>query len=104
MAASKKLFQSFKLEGFTFIEIGDMEIWDGADLSLLRDTLLAAAALLHLAKATLASGRYDDALAYATRSWSLKRDPLCAEVACLAAAACGQAGTLARWRHCAVRQ
>ena len=76
----------------------------GCDLSLLRDTLLAAAALLHLAKATLASGRYDDALAYATRSWSLKRDPLCAEVACLAAAACGQAGTLARWRHCAVRQ
>jgi hypothetical protein len=39
MAASKKLFQSFKLEGFTFIEIGDMEIWDGADLSLLREAL-----------------------------------------------------------------
>ena len=39
MAASKKLFQSFKLEGFTFVEIGDMEIWDGADLALLREAL-----------------------------------------------------------------
>jgi hypothetical protein len=39
MAASKKLFQSFKVDGFTFVELGDIEIWDGADLALLREAL-----------------------------------------------------------------
>jgi hypothetical protein len=28
-----------QLRGVTFVDIGDMEIWDGADLSLIRDTL-----------------------------------------------------------------
>jgi hypothetical protein len=39
MAATKKSLQSTDRLGFTVLELGDMEIWDGADLSLLRESL-----------------------------------------------------------------
>jgi hypothetical protein len=39
MAATKKSLQSTDRQGFTVLELGDMEIWDGADLSLLRECL-----------------------------------------------------------------
>jgi hypothetical protein len=36
---SKKYLQLTEVDGFTVLDIGDMEIWDGADLALLRETL-----------------------------------------------------------------
>jgi len=37
--ANKKRLRLVPLNGFTFIDLGEMEIWDGADLALLRDSL-----------------------------------------------------------------
>lgn len=37
--SSKKLLKLSDVDGYTVLNIGDMEIWDGADLALLRDTL-----------------------------------------------------------------
>lgn len=40
MAASKKFLNTFPRDGFTVLELGDMEIWDGADMALLREMLV----------------------------------------------------------------
>lgn len=37
--ASKKVMQLVPNEGFTVLNLGDMEIWDGADMALLRESL-----------------------------------------------------------------
>ncbi len=37
--ASKKFMQLVPNEDFTVLNIGDMEIWDGADMALLRESL-----------------------------------------------------------------
>ena len=37
--ASKKFMQLVPNEGFTVLNLGDMEIWDGADMALLRESL-----------------------------------------------------------------
>ena len=37
--AAKKFMQLVPNEGFTVLNIGDMEIWDGADMALLRESL-----------------------------------------------------------------
>jgi hypothetical protein len=37
--ASKKFLQLVPNEGFTVLNLGDMEIWDGADMALLRESL-----------------------------------------------------------------
>lgn len=71
----------------------------GCDLSTLRDIRLAANALLREAKFALADGDGHDALAYATRSWTLVHSAVTASVACLAAAALGDPALLARWRR-----
>ena len=36
---SKKFLQLVPTEGFTVLHLGDMEIWDGADMALLRESL-----------------------------------------------------------------
>jgi hypothetical protein len=36
---SKKPFRLVPRDGFTVLELGNMEIWDGADMALLRETL-----------------------------------------------------------------
>ncbi len=71
----------------------------GCDLSTLRDIRLAAIALLREAKLALADGDGHDALAYATRSWTLVHSAVTANVACLAAAVLGEPALLARWRR-----
>ena len=71
----------------------------GCDLSMLRDIRLAANALLREAKFALADGDGQDALAYATRSWTLVHSAVTANVACLAAAVLGDSALLARWRR-----
>ena len=40
MAATKKSLPISDRHGFSVLELGDMEIWDGADLSLLRECLV----------------------------------------------------------------
>ncbi len=40
MAATKKSLPVSERQGFSVLELGDMEIWDGADLSLLRECLV----------------------------------------------------------------
>ena len=70
----------------------------GCDLSELRAVLGAAAALLRQARAALRRGDWEDALWYASRSWTLEKDPRSVSVACLAAAALGEVTTLERWR------
>ena len=70
----------------------------GCDLSELRGVLNAATALLGQARAALRRGDWEDALTYASRSWTLENDPRSVSVACLAAAALGEAATLERWR------
>ncbi|HEY5440342.1 MAG TPA: hypothetical protein VIJ90_03570, partial [Gemmatimonadaceae bacterium] len=52
-----------------------------------------------LARSALTTGEYDVALSYAGESWSLAHNPLCADVACLAASAGGHSGDLARWQR-----
>lgn len=42
--ASKKYLRLFDHNNATVIDLGDMEIWDGADLALLRDSLVRVAA------------------------------------------------------------
>src|SRR6516225_1788799 len=37
--ASKKFLQLVPSGGFTILNLGDMEIWDGADMALLRESL-----------------------------------------------------------------
>ena len=37
--ARKKRMEFLELDGYKVLDMGDMEIWDGADLALLRDTL-----------------------------------------------------------------
>ena len=37
--ASKKFLQLVPSDGFTILNLGDMEIWDGADMALLRESL-----------------------------------------------------------------
>src|SRR5215510_12914731 len=37
--ASKKFLQLVPNDGFTVLNLGDMEIWDGADMALLRESL-----------------------------------------------------------------
>ncbi|MGE5193363.1 MAG: STAS domain-containing protein [Deltaproteobacteria bacterium] len=37
--ASKKFLQLVPDDGFTILNLGDMEIWDGADMALLRESL-----------------------------------------------------------------
>jgi hypothetical protein len=37
--ASKKFMRVFPHEGVTVLDLGDMEIWDGADMALLRESL-----------------------------------------------------------------
>lgn len=37
--ASKKSLQLIPNEGFTVLNLGEMEIWDGADMALLRESL-----------------------------------------------------------------
>ena len=37
--ASKKFLQLVPDNGFTILNLGDMEIWDGADMALLRESL-----------------------------------------------------------------
>ena len=37
--ASKKFLQLAVNDGFTVLNLGDMEIWDGADMALLRESL-----------------------------------------------------------------
>ncbi len=37
--ASKKFLQLVPNDGFTILNLGDMEIWDGADMALLRESL-----------------------------------------------------------------
>ena len=71
----------------------------GCDLSTLREILLAANALLGAAKSALAGGDGHDALAFATRSWTLVHRPVTAHVGCLAAAVLGDPASLARWRR-----
>lgn len=71
----------------------------GCDLSRLRDILVAAAARLQLARSALATGEYEVALSYADESWSLAHNPLCVDVACLAASAGGYVGDLVRWQR-----
>lgn len=70
----------------------------GCDLSALRDVRNAAWALLVLAKTAMADGAWAVALAHATRSWALARSSRSARLACLAAAAVGDADSLTRWR------
>ncbi len=41
--ASKKYLRLFDLDNATIIDLGDMEIWDGADLALLRESLVRVA-------------------------------------------------------------
>ena len=37
--ASRRFMQLVPYEGFTVLNLGDMEIWDGADMALLRESL-----------------------------------------------------------------
>jgi anti-anti-sigma regulatory factor len=39
MSFNKKFLRIYPVDGVTVIHLGEMEIWDGADMSLLRETL-----------------------------------------------------------------
>ena len=69
----------------------------GCDLLRLRETLQAAAAALGQAQAALHAADWEQALAWARKSWDLRHTPAAARVAFLAAAALGQTAPALGW-------
>ncbi|MSU62587.1 MAG: hypothetical protein EXS31_09345 [Pedosphaera sp.] len=70
-----------------------------SDLTRLRAVRLAAAAHLAKAYARLTERTWAAALSHAGRSWELLHTPQSARLACLAAAALGDAGGVKQWRR-----
>ena len=76
----------------------------GCDLSRLQEIVLAAAALLRMAKAAFERGDWHAGQSFAERSWELAHSEQAAGAVCLAAAALSDGATLEEWRRRATRQ
>jgi len=73
----------------------------GCDLTRLHETAGAAAATLRRAREALHAADWEETLAWARKSWTLRHTTEAARLACLAAAALGHTAPALRWHQAA---